>query len=712
LKRYGSWLGTAEDHRKGKAQRYETRSSKTRSKRWAKSQARTVLKLDSAGKRKRVQGCHKYAVFKVFGTDFVLCLVLGSFLEDPVLAFSGDLRVSIYGNDTEFRSRKLSSMFLQLAEGHLMGQELSSVRGYVWRDKFYGSVWTDKFVLQIEPLPRSGPVITRYSSFSNRMLNAYVYRVFMKSTKKKKHDKSRREKTTFAAEYTHSSYLENNQVYKPRKNIEPSYKKSSRFDWSRTRRATFPGQRLNESCRSCGLLLIADHSFFIEVGEGAVKQTVLQMLYHVRESNLILRNQDYNRDGRPDCVGIHVAGVGVITSQHFQDNLLSGQFTSPEEYLKAFSRYQFDGYCLAVLFSSRILGRQVLGLSWQGDPARGAGVCQTRRNVHSKGIKEYFNLNSLFITLRTRRKARIPLRMGVLNLAHEILHSFGAHHDNSSCIPKDVKGGGRFLMSRYSGTGLHTNNELVSNCTAETVSASLSSPDQTYCLHQSTPGFCGDGVVDDGEECDCGGVVACIKGRSCCTPPGLRRGETECNWRKSIKACKFKTELTEREFELVNLDSRHEAEQPANHRRRSRASRRHRRKRRVRRRSLCPTLGLKKCRCSDGCYCCQTESGTCIPDSTLLANFFTIVQRWMANCTGRVLTCLTQSGYTYRYDVSTNSLVAPLSSTQTWMKILKKLSKLKPDKQGTVFCLRSSLDSNCWQLNLDCSPRGRRTSLP
>ena len=34
-------------------------------------------------------------------------------------------------------------------------------------------------------------------------------------------------------------------------------------------------------------------------------------------------------------------------------------------------------------------------------------------------------------------------------------------------------------------------------------------------------GFCGDGVVDDGEECDCGGVVACIKGRSCCTPPGL-----------------------------------------------------------------------------------------------------------------------------------------------------------------------------------------------
>ena len=31
-------------------------------------------------------------------------------------------------------------------------------------------------------------------------------------------------------------------------------------------------------------------------------------------------------------------------------------------------RYQLDGYCLAILFSSRVFGKHVLGLSWQGGP--------------------------------------------------------------------------------------------------------------------------------------------------------------------------------------------------------------------------------------------------------------------------------------------------------------------------------------------------------
>ena len=61
-------------------------------------------------------------LFEVFGEDFTLCVLLGDFLSDPILAHSGELRVSVYGPEKQFRSRSLSTMHLQIAEGHVLGQ--------------------------------------------------------------------------------------------------------------------------------------------------------------------------------------------------------------------------------------------------------------------------------------------------------------------------------------------------------------------------------------------------------------------------------------------------------------------------------------------------------------------------------------------------------------------------------------------------------------
>lgn len=80
-----------------------------------------------------------------------------------------------------------------------------------------------------------------------------------------------------------------------------------------------------------------------------------------------------------------------------------------------------DQHCLGILFSNKSFPKRVLGLAWRGEAAKSSGICQKRRDG--------FNLNSLFITLRTETMERIPLRMGVLNLLHELLHAFGAGHD-------------------------------------------------------------------------------------------------------------------------------------------------------------------------------------------------------------------------------------------------------------------------------------------
>ena len=90
-------------------------------------------------------------------------------------------------------------------------------------------------------------------------------------------------------------------------------------------------------------------------------------------------------------------------------------------FLIFFSRSYLDQHCLGILFSNKSFPKRVLGLAWRGEAAKSSGICQKRRDG--------FNLNSLFITLRTETMERIPLRMGVLNLLHELLHAFGAGHD-------------------------------------------------------------------------------------------------------------------------------------------------------------------------------------------------------------------------------------------------------------------------------------------
>ena len=95
-----------------------------------------------------------------------------------------------------------------------------------------------------------------------------------------------------------------------------------------------------------------------------------------------------------------------------------------------------DRHCLGILFSNKAFPRRVLGLAWRGDPAKKSGICQKRQP--GTGV----NLNSLFITLRTESMERIPLRMGILNLLHEILHAFGASHDPKGVLQLTITLGG------------------------------------------------------------------------------------------------------------------------------------------------------------------------------------------------------------------------------------------------------------------------------
>ena len=213
-------------------------------------------------------------------------------------------------------------------------------------------------------------------------------------------------------------------------------------------------------------------------------------------------------------------------------------------------------------------------------------------------------------------------------------------------------------MSKFSSSRVKGNNEVISNCTARSINNILELTEMSYCLHPHQGGYCGDGVVDLWEECDCGGMERCLEMKSSCTPPGLRRGEIECHFRKL-------THYSSKSNEIV-------------------------RKKKVKKNTDCSRLGLQHCPCpgsrnSVTCTsCCGIKGEDCRPAKQWTSIMFDHMQHYLAMlCWGdTVSTCI--------------------STSHKWRNVLGLLSKSQLKGQGEIFCLKTARDSNCWQLPFYC----------
>ena len=80
-----------------------------------------------------------------------------------------------------------------------------------------------------------------------------------------------------------------------------------------------------------------------------------------KESNSLLISKDFDGDGLSERIGISVSTIIVLTSDKSKGNYLVGDFESPETFLRKFSRYNFEKYCLGMLFTNRVFDELVLG---------------------------------------------------------------------------------------------------------------------------------------------------------------------------------------------------------------------------------------------------------------------------------------------------------------------------------------------------------------
>eukprot|EP00049_Salpingoeca_infusionum_P008954 m.148604 g.148604 ORF g.148604 m.148604 type:complete len:856 (+) comp14188_c1_seq3:116-2683(+) len=158
------------------------------------------------------------------------------------------------------------------------------------------------------------------------------------------------------------------------------------------------------------------------------------------------------------------------------------------------------GPCLSHLFTAYDFDGGVLGLAWVGASSGSSGVCSSSLSGPQ--------LNTGLTTIRNF-KATQPTLMLSLVTTHEIGHNWGSIHDplTTECTPDE----GDFVMATFAVDGSQTNNHKFSPCSRRSISNVITRP-VINCWTPAPPGQCGDGILDDGEQCDAG-----FDGDACCT---------------------------------------------------------------------------------------------------------------------------------------------------------------------------------------------------
>ncbi|CAK1543414.1 unnamed protein product [Leptosia nina] len=277
-----------------------------------------------------------------------------------------------------------------------------------------------------------------------------------------------------------------------------------------------PADKMNgvSPARICNLLLLADKEFYEKDANSSLKHAIRRMMHAVAQADIIFRNTDFNEDGVPDNMGFAVKYILVLTSNETNTgvfgDLLSERSVDGRAYLMRFARLRrLSEVCLGVAFSGHAFQNRTLGLSFTplggGMGGAAGGVCDRRASGRS--------FNTLALAHGTAEEAeRVPERIAASTLAHELGHSFGAHHDDNFPNP-ECKG---FLMGSQSSTSQTSHNYEFSICSKRLIAATLNS--MGYCLETVHRPYCGNGVVEAGEACDCGLPLHCKNRDPCCTP--------------------------------------------------------------------------------------------------------------------------------------------------------------------------------------------------
>ncbi|KAF3177218.1 hypothetical protein TWF225_003021 [Orbilia oligospora] len=229
-------------------------------------------------------------------------------------------------------------------------------------------------------------------------------------------------------------------------------------------------------------------------------------------------------------------------------NLRCSSNTTIEDRLNILSEWRGtksgDGLAFWTQLTNCPTGASV-GLAWLGL------LCQSEANRQNTNFVSGAN-----VVARTNQEYKV--------LAHEVGHTFGAVHDctsaacqdeayvaTSQCCPFSSNGcdaGGRFIMNPSTGDSI----TQFSACTVGNICTGLSRGTVNMnCLsaNRNIPtivaGVCGNGIVEEGEECDSGGDSTCCDPSTCrfrtgavCDPTNEECCTGTCQFAPNTQVCR------------------------------------------------------------------------------------------------------------------------------------------------------------------------------